>query len=156
MKFAEFKESVQAEYRKILPDSMCQVYIYHCLGKSLDIVCRMAGNEKEFSHGIAGNDMLNVSFSINLPDNFSKEEDELPEAMVMEVRGKSYRVKPENPMLYCSSKSLPYRKTKGSADKFVKTIGKYFATLRSSLEEDLQAGNIHKDNIELLKEKLAC
>lgn len=155
MKFAEFKDVVQEEYRKILPNSMCQVYVYKCLGKSLDIVCRMAGNEKEFSHGIAGNDMLHVSFSISLPDNFNKDEDELPDALVMEVKGKSYRIKPENPMSYCSSRSLPYRKTKGNADKFVKTIGRYFTTLRSSLEDDLKAGNIHVDNIKLLEEKLS-
>ena len=107
MKFAEFKDVIQEEYRKILPNSMCQVYIYKCLGKSLDIVCRMAENEKEFPHGIAGNDMLHVSFSISLPDNFNKDEDELPDALVMEVKGKSYRIKPENPMSYCSSRSFP-------------------------------------------------
>lgn len=155
MKFAEFKDKVQEEYRKILPNSMCQVYIYKCLGKSLDIVCRMAGNEKEFPHGIAGNDMLNVSFSINLPDNFNEDRDELPDALVMEVGGKFYRIKPENSLSYCSSKSLPYRKTKGNADKFVKTIKRYFAILRSNLEDDLKSGNIHKDNIKLLEEKLS-
>ena len=154
MKYREFKERVQEEYRKILPESSCLVRVYNCLGKSITIDCYLAGKVEELPHGIAGNDMFRIGFIFNLPDNFNKEEDELPQEILMEALKKSYRIKPENQYMYCSSKNLSYRKTKGDAEKIIKTIGKFFAKLQQSLEEDLAAGNIHPDNIELLKEKM--
>ena len=155
MKFAEFKERVEAEYRKILPDSSCNVTVYKCLGKSITIDCHLAGKIEEVPNRILGNDMFSIGFWINLPDNFNQEIDELPEEILLEAKSKQYRTKPESKYMYCSYRNLSYRKTKGDAEKIIKAIGKFFAQLRSNLEEDLANGNIHQDNIKLVKEKLS-
>lgn len=155
MKFTEFKDKAQEAYRKVLPDSMCKVYIYKCLGKYAYIDCFIAGNEKEFPNGIGVNDMLSISFSFTLPDNFNEDVDALPDVLVMEVMKKCYRIKTESSYLYCDYHNMSYRKTRGNAEKLLKTLERYFSSLRSSLEDDLRAGNIHDNDISLLKEKLA-
>ena len=155
MKFAEFKERVEAEYRKILPDSSCNVMVYKCLGKSVTIDCHLAGKIEEVPNRILANDMFSIGFMFSLPDNFNQEEDELPEEIILTASRKSYRIKPESKWMYCGMKNLNYRKTKGDAEKIIKAIGKFFAQLKSSLEEDLSNGNIHPDNIKLVKEKLS-
>lgn len=154
MKFTEFKDKVQEEYRKILPESMCKTYIFKCLGKRVYIDCFIAGNNRELPNGIEANDMLNISFSFALPDNFNEGVDALPDALVMEVMKKCYRIKTESPYLYCDYHNMSYRKTRGNAEKIVKTLERYFSSLRSSLEDDLMAGNIHNNDINLLRGKL--
>ena len=85
MKFKEFKEEVKKAYAKRFPNSLCEVYIFKCLGRSLCITCRFVENEKEVPFGIMGNDMFYASMSINLPDNFG-DDDDLPENMVWNGR----------------------------------------------------------------------
>jgi hypothetical protein len=100
--------------------------------------------------------MFSIGFIISLPDDFNQEEDELPQELIMEATSRTYKIKPENKNLYCDYRQLSYRKTKGDAEKIIKALGKFFVRLQQSLQEDIAAGNIHPDNIELVKEKFSC
>ena len=107
MKFKEFKEEIRTAYAKRFPNSLCEVYIFKCLGRSLCITCRFVENEKEVPFGIMGNDMFCASMSINLPDNFG-DDDDLPENMVLEWQSSCIKAKPESWLAYDAVK-VPYR-----------------------------------------------
>lgn len=154
MKFAEFKESINSIYGGKFDNSTCVVRPYRCLGRYIYIDCMLAGNLNEISYGIAGNDMFKISFCIDLPDNFNFETDELPENLTMEAKANSYIIKPENKYLYCNLKKIPYRKSKGTAEKLVSVFGKFIDKLHAQLVEDLNSGNIHKDFKTLVETKI--
>lgn len=154
MKFAEFTENINQVYSGKFAHSACIVRPYRCLGRCIYIDCMLAENLNEVSYGIAGNDMFKISFCIDLPDNFNFETDELPENLTMESKANSYVIKPENEYLYCNLKKIPYRKSKGTAEKLVSVFGKFVDKLHAQLVEDLNSGNIHKDFKTLVETKI--
>lgn len=154
MKFAEFTENINQVYSEKFAHSACIVRPYKCLGRYIYIDCMLAENLNEVSYGIAGNDMFKISFCIDLPDNFNFETDELPENLTMEAKANSYVIKPENEYLYCNLKKIPYRKSKGTAEKLVSIFGKFVDKLYAQLVEDLNGGNIHKDFKTLVETKI--
>lgn len=154
MKFAEFTENINQVYSGKFAHSACIVRPYRCLGRCIYIDCMLAENLNEVSYGIAGNDMFKISFCIDLPDNFNFETDELPENLTMEAKANSYVIKPENEYLYCNLKKIPYRKSKGTAEKLVSVFGKFVDKLHAQLVENLNGGNIHKDFKTLVETKI--
>ena len=72
----------------------------------------------------------------------------------MEARANSYIIKPENEYLYCNYKKIPYRKSKGTAEKLVSVFGKFVDKLHTQLVEDLHSGNIHENFNALVKTKI--
>lgn len=154
MKFAEFTENINQVYSEKFAHSACIVRPYRCFGRYVYIDCMLAENLNEVSYGIAANDMFKISFCIDLPDNFNFETDELPENLTMEAKANSYVIKPENEYLYCNLKKIPYRKSKGTAEKLVCVFGKFVDKLHAQLVEDLNSGNIHKDFKTLVETKI--
>lgn len=154
MKFAEFTENINQVYSGKFAHSACIVRPYRCLGRYVYIDCMLAENLNEVSYGIAENDMFKISFCIDLPDNFNFETDELPENLTMEAKSNSYVIKPENEYLYCNYKKIPYRKSKGTAEKLVSVFGKFVDKLHAQLVEDLNNGNIHKNFKTLVETKI--
>lgn len=145
MKFAEFTENIKQVYSEKFTQSACNIHSYRCFGRYIYIDCMLAENLNEVSYGIAANDMFKISFYIDLPDNFNFETDELPENLTMEAKANSYVIKPENKYLYCNYRKIPYRKSKGTAEKLVSVFGKFVDKLHTQLVEDLSSGNIHKN-----------
>ncbi len=153
MKFVEFKEEIQKAYAKRFPNSLCEVSIFKCLGRSLYITCRFAENEKEVPFGIMGNDMFCTSMSINLPDNFG-DDDNLPESMVMEWQSSFIKVKPESKYLAYDAVKVPYRKTTGDAKKIIKALDKYFQRLYEATVKLFKEGKIHDNYADLAAQKI--
>lgn len=154
MKFAEFTENIKQVYSGKFAHSACIVRPYVFFGRYICIDCMLAENLNEVSGRIAGNDMFKITFCINLPDNFNFEIDELPENLTMEAKVNSYIIKPENEYLYCNYKKIPYKKSKGTAEKLVSVFGKFVDKLHAQLVEDLNSGSIHHDFKELVERKI--
>ena len=154
MKFAEFAENINQVYSGKFAHSACIVRPYNCLGRYIHIDCMLAEDPNEVFNRIAENDMFKISFCIDLPDNFNFETDELPENLTMEARANSYIIKPENEYLYCNYKKIPYRKSKGTAEKLVSVFGKFVDKLHTQIVEDLHGGNIHENFKALVKTKI--
>lgn len=152
MKFAEFKEEVKKAYAKRFPNSLCEVYIFKCLGRSLCITCRLAENEKEVPFGIMGNDMFCASMSINLPDNFGDDND-LPENMILEWQSSCIKAKPESWLAYDAEK-VSYRKTTGDSKKIIKALDKYFQRLYDTTKKLVEEDRIHPNYAELVSKKV--
>lgn len=152
MKFKEFKEEVKRAYAKRFPNSLCEVYIFKCLGRSLCITCRFAENEKEVPFGIMGNDMFCASMSINLPDNFG-DDDYLPENMVLEWQSSCIKAKPESWLAYDAEK-VSYRKTAGDSKKIIKALDKYFQRLYDTTKKLVEEDRIHPNYAELVSRKV--
>ena len=152
MKFKEFKEEIRTAYAKRFPNSICEVSIFKCLGRSLYITCRFVGDEKEAPYGIIGNDMFCASMSINLPDNFG-DDDDLPENMVLEWQSSCIKAKPEGWLAYDAIK-VPYRKTTGDAKKIIKAVDKYFQRLYEATVKLCEEGKIHDNFADLAARKI--
>ena len=152
MKFKEFKEEIRTAYAKRFPNSLCEVSIFKCLGRSLYITCRFVGDEKEAPYGIIGNDMFCVSMGINLPDNFG-DDDDLPESMVLEWQSSSIKAKPEGWLAYDAVK-VSYRKTTGDAKKIIKALDKYFQRLYEATVKLFEEGKIHDNFADLAARKI--
>ena len=152
MKFKEFKEEIRTAYAKRFPNSLCEVYIFKCLGRSLCITCRFVENEKEVPFGIMGNDMFCASMSINLPDNFG-DDDDLPENMVLEWQSSCIKAKPEGWLAYDAEK-VSYRKTTGDSKKIIKALDKYFQRLYDTTKKLVEEDRIHPNYAELVSRKV--
>ena len=152
MKFKEFKEEVKKAYAKRFPNSLCEVFIFKCLGRSLCITCRFVENEKEVPFGIMGNDMFCASMSINLPDNFGDDND-LPENMVLEWQSSCIKAKPEGWLAYDAEK-VSYRKTTGDSKKIIKALDKYFQRLYDTTKKLVEEDRIHPNYAELVSRKV--
>ena len=152
MKFKEFKEEVKKAYAKRFPNSLCEVFIFKCLGRSLCITCRFVENEKEVPFGIMGNDMFCASMSINLPDNFG-DDDDLPENMVLEWQSSCIKAKPESWLTYDAEK-VSYRKTTGDSKKIIKALDKYFQRLYDTTKKLVEEDRIHPNYAELVSRKV--
>ena len=158
MKINEFNEAVKEKWNKHFPNSLCICNFENSLYHSISIKCLIAGDKSEFANGIMQNDMLHVSFSIDTDKGeFDKEitaNSELLPNLVLTCWHRNYLTVPTDKFLCYSSKQLPFRKTKGDAEKILFTLDKFFAMVHNELQQDLIAGNIHKNHIELLTKKL--
>ena len=152
MKFKEFKEEVKKAYAKWFPNSLCEVYIFKCLGRSLCITCRFVENEKKVPFGIMGNDMFCASMSINLPDNFG-DDDDLPESMVLEWQSSCIKAKPESWLAYDAEK-VSYRKTTGDSKKIIKALDNDFQRLYDTTKKLVEEDRIHPNYAELVSRKV--
>lgn len=144
-----FMENVEKTYHKYFPNSLASVYVYSGLGKHVSISCYLAKDKSEESHGYFENDMFGVGFMIDLT-----KDGKFPSTLVLESTKSSFLTKPESDYLAYGRKKVPFRKTKGDADKILKTLDKYFSVLKKSVKEELDNGNIHSNFIELLKSKI--
>ena len=105
----------------------------------------LAQNEQEEINGYFDNDMFDIMFKITktAENNY-----------IMENKQNRYLVKPTNKYLVYEGKKVAFRKTQGNEDKIITTFKKYVENLHKALVEDLKQGNIHKNHITLLKQKL--
>lgn len=161
MKFAEFASRINEKYAEAFPSGHCQVSEYLCLGKSININMYLSGkNEDKNQPMMLHNDMFKICLNIDLPGSFNFKTDDLPGKMVMECWSNCYFVKPDASYHACSSsplyciRKIPYRKTTGTAEKLVATVGKFIEKLHKMVSDDLEAGNIHDNFLTMVKENL--
>lgn len=164
MKFGEFKNLVQENYKEIFPKSAC-TFDLGALGRDTFFVTYyLAGDKSELPNGIAQNDLFNISFHImqdtdRYGEGIKLEDDtELPETLVMDIHQKSILTKPDNTYMAFGSVYLPFRKTTGTPEKIVDTLKRYAEITKKTLtelyEEDALPVNQRKDIINLVASKL--
>ena len=147
----DFIEDIEKSYKKYFPKSLINIRITDMLGiKSIYAECYLAKDESEVPHRILDNDTFRIKFSIENLENFN----DLPDVMMLEWYYKSIKLNPSDDFYYCDFKQLPFRKTKGDADKILKTLDKYFKLLKNTVIEELENDNIHYDNIDVAKSKI--
>ncbi|SRR5258706_4648131 len=155
MQTQEFTKAIERTYHSYFPSSAISVTFHSSLYRSIWITCYLAGNKEELSGKIWGNDILNISFSIESDSGeFSRDvtlESELPENLVLEVEHKSYAIKPETHNMAYGKRKLSFRKMQGNATKLLQVFDKYFAQLKESLTIDLASNVIsegyHKNTV---------
>ena len=117
---------------------------------NINIRCFLSKDETECSNRIRLNDMFSIALTISLPDLC----EELPENLTLEYSYKSYLTKPTNEFCVYGRRQLKTRKTKGTPEKIIKDIDKFFNNLYSCLLEDINNNNIHENHITLLNQKI--
>ena len=159
MTIEEFMQNIRDLYAKYFPNSTCQVKLVKSLGTALWIDCYLAKDASECENNIAGNDMFHVSFWF--PNDFEglTKDDPVPNNLNMEVSQKTIKTAPENRYMAFGSETLPFRKAKGTPDKILKTLDKYFKTLHDTTEKLVEEDRLpYKDrgvqNEEFVKSKL--
>lgn len=152
MKFNEFKERIESEYHKRFNDSYCICKVGKCLGTYISIGGYLAKDKSELPHGITHNDTIHMGFMIHLPDGLTTE-DELPEEMEITTINHSIIVKPSNPYMYCDIRKIPFRKTKGNAEKMIKTFAKFTDKLHDALCEEYKSDNLLEVGMNLMENK---
>ena len=153
MKFAEFKDRIETIYKYRFNASKCDCYIFTCMGKSICIDVFLAKDEMECPNRILRNDAIGTMFMIHLPNGWT-ENDELPEMMEMKCEGGCVQTKPEKGShLFCDYRKIPYRKTKGDAEKIIKAFDRFTERLKDAVVEDYKADNLKDHAANLVKEK---
>lgn len=151
MTFENFKNKVTNNYHKYFTDSQIMISQTKILSiTDINIRCFLSTDETECSGRIRLNDMFSISLKISLPDLC----EELPENLTLEYNYKSYLTKPTDKYCVYGRRHLKTRKTKGTPEKIIKDIDKFFNNLYSCLLEDINNNNIHENHITLLNQKI--
>ena len=147
----DFIEDIEKTYKKYFPKSLIKIRKSDILGsKGIYAECYLAKDESEVPHRILDNDTFHIKFCIETLENFN----DLPDVMILEWYHKSIMLKPSDDFYYCDFKQLPFRKTKGNADKILKTLDRYFKLLKNAVIEEFENDNIHDDCIDVVKSKI--
>ena len=152
MYFEEFKNQVLEMYKSKFPKSNCRCVISNCLGKTIYIDFFLSENLNECPHNIEINDCFNIGFFIRLPRSFD-EAFELPEEIELNCREKAYKIKSANRFLCFDHKKLSFRKTSGSPEKILTSLGKFIDKLYKSFMEDFNSGNLLDFDMDLVRSK---
>jgi len=154
MKQGDFINEVKKAYNDVFQHSAVSIS-RGCLTDDIFIQCYLAKDKTEFHHGISQNDMLSIRFLIEgLEEEIDKKSEHLPEKIVLIVHDKTFRIKPTKEYYAFSRKSISFRKTKGTPEKIIKTLERYFRMLKSELQKSIEADEIHESFIDLLTKKL--
>jgi hypothetical protein len=140
---------LSSEYEKYFPKSKVNIS-WGFDKRSIFVKLYIAQNKDETINHIMDNDMLNILFSIEQTNNESAEND-----YILENHHKSYHITPDSQYMAYSSRKLSFRKSTGDMMKTVESFGRFLASLKKSLQEDLTNGRIHNNHIELLRQKLS-
>jgi hypothetical protein len=158
MKTSELIVAIENTYSKHFPNSKIFVKFSTNLYSSISVRCFLAGDKNENSGGYWDNDILNVIFMIS-SENFK----EFPKGVTLdselgiigiENNGKSYNTKPDNQYMAFGRKELSFRRVQGNTEKIIKVLNTFFEKMKTSLQDDLKQDRIHKDHIDLVKNKL--
>lgn len=156
---SEFMQEIRDLYNNYFPASTCSVRLVKSLGTALWIDCYLAKDASECENGISGNDMFHISFWF--PDDFAglTNDSLVPDFLTMEISQKIIKTAPDNDYMAFGAESLPFRRVKGSPDKILKTLDKYFKMIHDTVERLIDEDMLpYKDrgvqNEEFVKSKL--
>lgn len=136
---------LSSEYKKYFPNSRVNIS-WGFDKRSIFARLYIAQTKDENINRIMDNDILHVLFSI---------EETGENQYTLENHHKSYHITPDSQYLVYSSRKLSFRKSTGDMVKMVESFGRFLASLKKSLQEDLTNGRIHQNHIELLRQKLS-
>lgn len=169
MTVGEFIDQVKQIYNEYFPNSECVAQNRKIMGlEYLMIRWYISKDISEVAHNIRDNDMLHITFNIDLEDNTesgrmynvsiydnsNKNDMPMPGTITLEVQDNMYFIAPENQYLAYSHRKLPFRKTTGTPEKILSTLKKYAEKLHGMLADDLANGVIHKEHEDLVRSKL--
>lgn len=160
MKLNELQAQIESAYHKYFPNSRIFVGYSDKLGATISIGCYLAGAKEENPGKYWDNDMFHVSLTIHgesgqqLPKGLQAESD-LPEIMELSQYLSYFFKKTDNKYKYCDSEKFSFRKNSGDAEKLVKYLDKYFASMREKVLTAYIAGQILPAHLETVKIKLA-
>lgn len=147
----DFIEDIEKTYKKYFPESLINIHKEEMLSsKSIYAECYLAKDASEVPYRQLANDMFDVTFCIKTLKNFN----ELPDSIELVWNYKSIKLKPSDERYYYDHKHLPFRKTKGDADKILKTLDRCFKLLKNTVIEEFENDNIHDDCIDVAKSKI--
>lgn len=158
MKYGEFKNNLIEIYNKVFRKSKVQVVANNNLYKCIYINCYLANDKTELANGYAENDMFHIWFEIDTENGEFKEkitdDMELPENLVLSNNSNMIKIIPENKFMVYSNDKVAFRKTKGNAEKILKSFEKYVIGLYNKVCELENNGMIHDNYKELVNKKL--
>ena len=158
MKTQDFLSQLRNSYLNHFPNSRIVVDYRTALYRSIWIRLYLAGNEDQLSGGYWDNDMLHITFQVESETGeFSRDvtlDSELAENLVLENTNKFYHIKPKNPHLFYGRRSLSFRKCSGNVEKIIKQFDKFCIQLKTTLQDDFECDNIHKNHETVVKRNL--
>lgn len=104
----------------------------------------IVNDRTEAINQIFENDLFHIVFEITKTDD----------GYTLECHDKTYTTNPTNSYCVYGHKSLKFRIVKGSGEKIYESFSKFVKSLKSSLVESLNNGEIHTNHIEILTKKL--
>lgn len=159
MTVQDFMSKIEDTYHKYFPNSACFARFKMFLGKPyIAIHCFFAKDQSELSGGYWENDMINISFNINLPKDIESTDDYMPDSVVLEtMRGTSFLTKPYKPEdKYCAygTTKVPFRKTTGTPTKIIASFDKFSKKLYDTIVSEYNADHLDSKHAELAKNKI--
>lgn len=169
MSIEEFIIRVKEIYNKYFPNSECYAQNLRTLGMEyIRIQWYLSADRSECPHNIRQNDLLSVTFTIDLEDNTKsgeiyemwtydnshKNQGIMPDAIVLEVDDKIMYCKADDRYMAYSYINFPFRKTKGSPEKILATLDKYANVVHTKVVECLDAGKIPEDRVAFVQSKI--
>lgn len=142
--FEELTLLVKHEFEKVFPDSKINIS-YGFDKESIYIRPFLAKDNTETANRIMENDIFHIMFNV----------EKHGEDFTLENNHKSYFINPENTYCVYGSRILKFRKVTGSMGKIADSMGKFFAQMKKSLQDDLTSGKIHKNHLDLVTKKLS-
>ena len=147
-----FIDALKSSYAKYFPHSRCITKLsrYGCLY----INCYLAGDGHELSGGYWENDMFKIGFVIDMGRGVDATHT-IPSELVLECTSHYYFTKPDVSYVAYGSKSVPFRKVKGSPEKCLKAFEKFVERLKLAITDDLHNDVLHKNHTNLVKAKIS-
>ena len=98
--------------------------------------------------------MFKISFWIHdLPKNFEADS-AMPDVMTLTNNNSYIAITPPDRYWAYGSVKIPFRKTAGNADKIIVAFKKYVDRLYDIVNQQIAEGNIHKDFVEIVSNKI--
>lgn len=151
MKFKTMQSEIVAKWSEHF-NGKCDVEICRVYGRFILIEMRLS----EKIDVCRENDIFQIRFIIDLPDNFNESEN-LPKNLTITSNARDYKIKPEAEKikyLVYEYRRIPFRKTTGTPEKIIQVIGKFIDKLYEQFATDYKNGNITNNYIEIVKENL--
>ena len=159
MTVQEFMDIIENTYHKYFPNSKCLIKFGNLLGTPYILIrCYLANSASELSGGYWENDMMHISFNVNLPKNITSTDDSLPTTITIEVvNGPTFATKPYKPEdKYCAygSVKIPFRKTSGTPSKVVTSFDRFSSKLYDTISREYADGHLDAQHEKVAKTKL--
>lgn len=151
MKFETMQSEIIAKWSEHF-NGKCDVEICRVYGRFILIEMRLS----EKIDICRENDIFQIRFMIDLPDNFNESEN-LPKNLTITSNARDYKIKPKAEKikyLVYEYRRVPFREVTGTPEKIIQVIGKFIDKLYKQFTADYKNGNITNNYIEIVKENL--
>lgn len=133
----EQKKLIETTYHKYFKNSAIKYWEYDD-GGYMWVRFYLAENEKELFNTYWDNDVFKIDFEI----------DTCFEGYCLKARTNMYVIKPTKDYYWCDYRKIPFRQVKGSFDKIMNGLERFFQRLHKQFKEDLD-NKIIKDDLSI-------